>query len=190
MPHSTSRCNVAAKPTPNPRPPPPTPTPPPHLPHHSPRYDPYGRHLLAESYDHAGMRAARRKAVQAATGARRWGVVMGTLGRQGNPRIVEHLEGRLRAKGLTYTLVLLSEVRRGGGGKGGGGVLGMGVGGWGGVWVWWTGLRNAPRLPAINIVRPSGPTPPRPPRPPPPSPPPRPLPAVAVEVEGLGRTGH
>lgn len=74
------------------------------------RYDPYGRHLLAESYDQTGMRAARQKAIQRAAGARRWGVVLGTLGRQGNPRIVELIEGKLRAKGLAYTLVLLSEL--------------------------------------------------------------------------------
>ncbi|GBF93141.1 diphthamide biosynthesis [Raphidocelis subcapitata] len=74
------------------------------------RYDPYGRQLFSESYDHAGMRAARRAAVEAAARARRWGLVMGTLGRQGNPRIVELLESKLAAKGLTYTLVLLSEL--------------------------------------------------------------------------------
>ncbi|KAI8462937.1 MAG: putative diphthamide synthesis protein-domain-containing protein [Monoraphidium minutum] len=74
------------------------------------RYDPYGRHLLSEAYDHAGMRSARRKAVAAAAPARRWGVVLGTLGRQGNPRIVELIEERLRARGLEYTLVLLSEL--------------------------------------------------------------------------------
>jgi 2-(3-amino-3-carboxypropyl)histidine synthase len=56
------------------------------------------------------MRAARRAAVAAAAGARRWGIVLGTLGRQGNPRIVELLEAKLAARGLPYTLVLLSEV--------------------------------------------------------------------------------
>ncbi|KIY97597.1 putative Diphthamide biosynthesis protein 1 [Monoraphidium neglectum] len=74
------------------------------------RYDPYGRHLLAETYDQSGMRAARRKAIAAAASARRWGVVLGTLGRQGNPRIVQLLEEKLLQRGLQYTLVLLSEV--------------------------------------------------------------------------------
>ena len=33
-----------------------------------------------------------------------------TLGRQGNPAILEHLEGRFRAAGKTYTVFLISEM--------------------------------------------------------------------------------
>ncbi|KAF5835432.1 putative diphthamide synthesis protein-domain-containing protein [Dunaliella salina] len=51
------------------------------------RYDPYARKLTREYYDQAGMRAARQAAVEAARGAQRWGLVLGTLGRQGNPAI-------------------------------------------------------------------------------------------------------
>ena len=46
------------------------------------RYDPYAREMSAERYDQEGMRAARRRAVEAAAPARQWGVVLGTLGRQ------------------------------------------------------------------------------------------------------------
>lgn len=46
------------------------------------RYDPYERKLTTETYDQTGMRAARRAAVEAAVPARRWGLVLGTLGRQ------------------------------------------------------------------------------------------------------------
>lgn len=46
------------------------------------RYDPYPRQLTRERYDHEGMQAARRKAIEAASGARTWGLVLGTLGRQ------------------------------------------------------------------------------------------------------------
>ncbi len=46
------------------------------------RYDPYERKLTTETYDQAGMRAVRRAAVEAAVPARRWGLVLGTLGRQ------------------------------------------------------------------------------------------------------------
>jgi 2-(3-amino-3-carboxypropyl)histidine synthase len=56
------------------------------------------------------MRAARRAAIAAATGAQRWGVVLGTLGRQGNPRAAASLERALVAHGATVTRVLLSEV--------------------------------------------------------------------------------
>ncbi|CAM6100961.1 unnamed protein product [Calypogeia fissa] len=74
------------------------------------RYDPYSKVLSCEQYDHEGMRAARRKAVMQAQGARNWGVVLGTLGRQGNPRILAHLEQRLNARSLSYTVFLISEL--------------------------------------------------------------------------------
>lgn len=46
------------------------------------RYDPYARVLTIEQYDQAGMRAARRAAVERARTASQWGVILGTLGRQ------------------------------------------------------------------------------------------------------------
>ncbi|KAL4430651.1 hypothetical protein ABPG75_005907 [Micractinium tetrahymenae] len=74
------------------------------------RYDPYPLQLTKESYDHAGMQAARRAAIEAAAGARSWGLVLGTLGRQGNPRILAQLQQLLAARGRRYVTVLLSEV--------------------------------------------------------------------------------
>ncbi len=69
------------------------------------RYDPYGRVLTAERYDQAGMRAVRRRAVEAARGAACFGLVLGTLGRQGNPRILNHLQSLLLRRGIPYTNV-------------------------------------------------------------------------------------
>jgi 2-(3-amino-3-carboxypropyl)histidine synthase len=74
------------------------------------RYDPYGRVLTSESYDHQGMKEARRGAIERASGARHWGVVLGTLGRQGNPAILDRIQALLEKRGLTYVTVLLSEV--------------------------------------------------------------------------------
>lgn len=74
------------------------------------RYDPYSRLLTRERYDHAGMRAARRRAVEAAQGSKRWGVVLGTLGRQGNPALADTLVGHLTAAGAEVTLFLVSEL--------------------------------------------------------------------------------
>lgn len=74
------------------------------------RYDPYNRKLTIETYDHAGMRAVRRRMIEAAATAQHWGVVLGTLGRQGNPRIVTNLQQHLAARGCSITTVLLSEV--------------------------------------------------------------------------------
>ena len=61
--------------------------------------------LTREVYDQAGMRAARRAAVEAARGARFWGLVLGTLGRQGNPRVLRHLQAALAKRGLEHVVV-------------------------------------------------------------------------------------
>ena len=45
------------------------------------------------------MRQVRRRMVEKARGARTFGIVLGTLGRQGNPAILDHLEKRLRESG-------------------------------------------------------------------------------------------
>ena len=74
------------------------------------RYDPYQRILTREEYAHGEMRAVRRAMVSRASRARKWGVVLGTLGRQGNPAILEHLESRLRACGKEYAVFLISEM--------------------------------------------------------------------------------
>eukprot|EP00879_Flechtneria_rotunda_P022580 GHRR01023843.1.p1 GENE.GHRR01023843.1~~GHRR01023843.1.p1 ORF type:complete len:409 (+),score=119.22 GHRR01023843.1:233-1459(+) len=74
------------------------------------RYDPYSRKLTIETYDQEGMRVARRKAIQAAAAAKHWGVVLGTLGRQGNPRTMQLLQQHLQDRGAAVTTVLLSEV--------------------------------------------------------------------------------
>ncbi|CAG9460704.1 unnamed protein product [Pedinophyceae sp. YPF-701] len=74
------------------------------------RYDPYNRKMTSESYDQAGMRGARRGAIEAARLAGRWAVVLGTLGRQGNPRVMETVTAALERAGKEYVEVLLSEV--------------------------------------------------------------------------------
>lgn len=74
------------------------------------RYDPYIGSLFLETYDHKGMKESRRKAIYKARGAKNWGVVLGTLGRQGNPRILDRLEKKMREKGLDWMVVLMSEL--------------------------------------------------------------------------------
>lgn len=74
------------------------------------RYDPYGRILTEEGYDQEGMRSQRRKAIESAMGAKKWGIILGTLGRQGNPQILKRIKDIMEDKGLQYTLVLLSEI--------------------------------------------------------------------------------
>lgn len=74
------------------------------------RYDPYSRVLSYEEYDHRGMRNARRKAVEQARNGKQWGIVLGTLGRQGNPRILAHVQQRLDARCISYVVFLISEM--------------------------------------------------------------------------------
>ena len=74
------------------------------------RYDPYQRVLTREEYAHGEMRAVRRKMVERAKTARSFGVVLGTLGRQGNPSILKHLEGRMKQAGVAHTVFLISEM--------------------------------------------------------------------------------
>ena len=74
------------------------------------RYDPYGRVLTLEKYDHDDMRRVRGNAVEAASRARSFGLVLGTLGRQGNPRILHRLEELLASRGLPYVVCLMSEL--------------------------------------------------------------------------------
>lgn len=74
------------------------------------RYDPYIGKLFLEEYDHKGMRESRKNAILKAKEANNWGVILGTLGRQGNPRILERLEKKMVEKGLSYTVILMSEI--------------------------------------------------------------------------------
>ncbi|XP_029923458.1 2-(3-amino-3-carboxypropyl)histidine synthase subunit 1 [Myripristis murdjan] len=74
------------------------------------RYDPYSKVFSREYYDHEAMRASRRKAIEMASSAQRWGLILGTLGRQGSPKVLEHLESRLKSLGRSFTRVLLSEI--------------------------------------------------------------------------------
>lgn len=74
------------------------------------RYDPYGKRMTREYYDTPAMQAQRLTAIEQAKRARKWGVIMGTLGRQGNPFVVQRLQARLEAAGLDYFTLLLSEI--------------------------------------------------------------------------------
>nr|XP_021142746.1 2-(3-amino-3-carboxypropyl)histidine synthase subunit 1 isoform X2 [Columba livia] len=74
------------------------------------RYDPYSKVFSEEHYSHDRMHRARQDAIRAATRAHCWGLILGTLGRQGSPGILKHLESRLRALGRPFVRVLLSEI--------------------------------------------------------------------------------
>ena len=74
------------------------------------RYDPYSKVLSREYYDHQRMRETRREAIARASKASKFGLILGTLGRQGSPSVLTHLKQRLDEAGRSYSVVLLSEI--------------------------------------------------------------------------------
>ena len=74
------------------------------------RYDPYSRRLTHETYDHSTLLSDRRKALAQALKARKWGLILGSLGRQGNPHTMTLIENHLREKGVSWVNLLLSEI--------------------------------------------------------------------------------
>lgn len=74
------------------------------------KYDPYEKKFTEEHYDHVEMRKNRKRAIDQATTAKRFGLILGTLGRQGSPKVMKHLEERLAAHGKKTSLILLSEI--------------------------------------------------------------------------------
>ena len=74
------------------------------------RYNPYSMELTEEEYDLSKMRSLRRNAIDRAMQAKHWGLVLGTLGRQGNEAILERLKGLLKQKGIQFDVVLISEL--------------------------------------------------------------------------------
>lgn len=74
------------------------------------RYDPYLGKLFLEEYDNKGMRETRKQAIERSEEAKSWGIVLGTLGRQGNPRILERLQTKMSEKGFDYVVILMSEI--------------------------------------------------------------------------------
>ncbi|KAI4157844.1 MAG: hypothetical protein LQ342_007958 [Letrouitia transgressa] len=74
------------------------------------RYDPYSRKLTRETYNHEEMLDLRRQAIYQARKAKKWGLILGTLGRQGNPHTMTLIERSLQDKGIPFINILLSEI--------------------------------------------------------------------------------
>jgi len=74
------------------------------------RYDPYSKVFSREYYDHDLMKRNRKNAIEKAVEAQTWGLILGTLGRQGNPNILHHLKSKCEAKGKKIVTILLSEI--------------------------------------------------------------------------------
>ncbi|KAG7861455.1 hypothetical protein KL919_002189 [Ogataea angusta] len=74
------------------------------------RYDPYSRKFTREYYAQEEMVQVRSDAVRRASEAKKIGLILGALGRQGNPVTVERLEKQLTHAGKTVIKIILSEI--------------------------------------------------------------------------------
>lgn len=74
------------------------------------RYDPYSRTLSRESYEHDEMLTLRKDAINTAKRAKKWGIILGSLGRQGNPHTMAMIEKYLNDQNISFVNLLLSEI--------------------------------------------------------------------------------
>ena len=74
------------------------------------RYDPYSRKFTRERYDQQQMVEVRQDAIQTARNARRVGLILGALGRQGNPQTLDRLERAFAKTGISVVKIILSEI--------------------------------------------------------------------------------
>lgn len=74
------------------------------------RYDPYSRVLSRETYEHEEMHTIRRDAIKSAKSAKKWGIILGSLGRQGNPHTMALIEKHLDDQNIPFINLLLSEI--------------------------------------------------------------------------------
>lgn len=74
------------------------------------RYDPYSKTMTEESYGHEQLHTLRQTAIENAKHAQTFGIVLGTLGRQGNPAILQRIKTLLKEHGRKSFILLLSEI--------------------------------------------------------------------------------
>lgn len=74
------------------------------------RYDPYSKKLTRETYEHREMYDLRHQAIEEAKKAKKWGLILGSLGRQGNPHTMTMIENFLDQQGTPFINILLSEI--------------------------------------------------------------------------------
>lgn len=74
------------------------------------RYDPYSRKFTREYYDQQQMSDVRESAIATAKLAKTIGIILGALGRQGNPITLSNLEEKFIANGFKVVKIILSEI--------------------------------------------------------------------------------
>lgn len=75
------------------------------------KYDPYAHVMTHEGYDHERMHLNRREAIKKASKAKLFGIILGTLGRQGSNSVLEGLKVALREAKKPFMNFLMTEIR-------------------------------------------------------------------------------
>lgn len=74
------------------------------------QYDPYSRKFTKEKYDIGKMHEIRQAEIEKAKSATTIGVILGTLGRQGNSGLLENLRKICKEQKRKFFILLLSEI--------------------------------------------------------------------------------
>ena len=76
------------------------------------RYDPYSKIITKEYYDFGKMKETRQKQIAASSTPQinTFGIILGTLGRQGSVKILENLKQKLTECNKNFIILLMSEV--------------------------------------------------------------------------------
>ncbi|XP_033333450.2 diphthamide biosynthesis 1 [Megalopta genalis] len=74
------------------------------------RYDPYEKKLTEEFYNHEEMLRTRLSAINNVKDSGTFGLVLGTLGRQGSLNVLKNIENKIKLLGKENVIILLSEI--------------------------------------------------------------------------------
>jgi len=74
------------------------------------RYDPYSKSFTHEKYSLEEMKSSRLAAIEQSKQASKFGVILGTLGRQGSVAILRRVASLMESKQKPYVVVLISEL--------------------------------------------------------------------------------
>lgn len=74
------------------------------------RYDPYDQKFTRENYDHELMKKNRKGQIEQAKTAKSFGIILSTLGRQGNPKILENVIRLIEKQGKDHFTILMAEI--------------------------------------------------------------------------------
>ncbi|XP_054716079.1 2-(3-amino-3-carboxypropyl)histidine synthase subunit 1-like [Uloborus diversus] len=74
------------------------------------RYNPYDKTITQEFYDYHKMTSIRKESIQHIATAEKFGLILGTLGRQGSPKVMENIMSILKKNKKKHIIVLLSEI--------------------------------------------------------------------------------